>query len=175
MAQPTECNTPLAHPTTLIDAPLSLITTIREYFLQTLTATPFVRLSVSKINVLLTWAQVPEKSLLTNEEFVLTLTAGVVTLVGYYVLFGKRHGRKRKRLAEELRLAQKQVSKWWIGSKISSLIILFDSLRCLHQATCNCLFYWQRNAFNIPKNLNLREDRFEFLFPQSYKLSSISQ
>ncbi len=108
--QPTECNTPPSHPTTLIDAPLSLITTIREYFLQTLTATPFVRHSVSKINVLLTWAQVPEKSLLTNEEFVLTLTAGVVTLVGYYVLFGKRHGRKRKRLAEELRLAQKQVS-----------------------------------------------------------------
>ena len=33
----------------------------------------------------------------------------VVTLLGYYVLFGKRHRRKRKRLAEELRLAQKQV------------------------------------------------------------------
>ena len=82
---------------------------IREYFLLTLTTTPFVRMSVSGINVMLRRTNVPEESLMTEEEFVLSSTAVVVTLVGYYVLFGKRHRRKRRRLAEELRLAQRQV------------------------------------------------------------------
>mmetsp|Transcript_28787 Transcript_28787/g.61092 ORF Transcript_28787/g.61092 Transcript_28787/m.61092 type:complete len:544 (+) Transcript_28787:59-1690(+) len=163
MAQPTECTTPLAHPTTLIDAPLSLITTIREYFLQTLTATPFVRLSVSKINVLLTWAQVPEKSLLTNEEFVLTLTAGVVTLVGYYVLFGKRHGRKRKRLAEELRLAQKQVRFLEDELLLAKREDMFSStptrpsksreIRIFMDGAFDVMHYGHMNAFRLGRSL----------------------
>ena len=82
---------------------------VREFFLVTLTSTKGVDRSVDKINTLLLWAKVPEKSLLTNEEFVLSSTAVVATLVGYYVLFGKRHRRKRKRLAEELKNAQRQV------------------------------------------------------------------
>mmetsp|Transcript_21464 Transcript_21464/g.41071 ORF Transcript_21464/g.41071 Transcript_21464/m.41071 type:complete len:544 (-) Transcript_21464:44-1675(-) len=163
MEQPTECTTPLAHPTTLIDAPLSLITTIREYFLQTLTATPFVRLSVSKINVLLTWAQVPEKSLLTNEEFVLTLTAGVVTLVGYYVLFGKRHGRKRKRLAEELRLAQKQVRFLEDELLLAKREDMFSStptrpsksreIRIFMDGAFDVMHYGHMNAFRLGRSL----------------------
>ena len=36
----------------------------------------------------------------------------MVTLMGYYVLFGGRHRRKRRRLAEELREAQRQVGLW---------------------------------------------------------------
>ena len=87
----------------------SHVLSIREFFLVTLTSTPFVKKSVNHINALLRYAKVPEKSLLTNEEFVLSSTAVIVTLVGYYVLFGKRHRNKRKRLAEELRLAQRQV------------------------------------------------------------------
>ena len=89
---------------------MSLALSIREYFLVTLTTHPFVSNSVSKINTLLLYVNVPEKSLLTNEEFVLSSTAVVVTLIIYYVLFGKRHRRKRKVLAEELRAAQRQVS-----------------------------------------------------------------
>lgn len=89
---------------------MSLVLSIREYFLVTLTTHPFVSTSVSKINTVLLYVNVPEKSLLTNEEFVLSSTAVVVTLIIYYVLFGKRHRRKRKVLAEELRVAQRQVS-----------------------------------------------------------------
>ena len=89
--------------------PFSIVQSIREYFLLNLSTKPIVQTSVTKINIFLSWAGVPQKSLLTNEEFVLSSTAVVVTLLGYYVLFGKRHRRKRKRLAEELRLAQKQV------------------------------------------------------------------
>jgi hypothetical protein len=88
---------------------LVLSISIREFFLVTLTSTPFVNHSVNRINTVLRYAKVPEKSLLTNEEFVLSSTAVIITLVGYYVLFGKRHRNKRKRLAEELRLAQRQV------------------------------------------------------------------
>jgi hypothetical protein len=95
---------------------------IREYFLLTLTTTTFVRRSVSGINMILRRSNVPEKSLLTNEEFVLSSTAVIVTLVGYYLLFGKRHRRKRKRLAEELRLAQRQVS---LVAHVCSIVLCF--------------------------------------------------
>jgi len=90
--------------------PALLTSSIREYLLQTLTSTPFVNTSVQKINIVAMYIGVPQKSLLTNEEFVLSSTAMIVTLLGYYVLFGKRHRRKRKVLAEELRQAQRQVS-----------------------------------------------------------------
>jgi hypothetical protein len=99
----------------------SHVLSIREFFLVTLTSTPFVKKSVNHINALLRYAKVPEKSLLTNEEFVLSSTAVIVTLVGYYILFGKRHRNKRKRLAEELRLAQRQVRYQTLFSFFPSL------------------------------------------------------
>ena len=92
--------------------PLNLFLTLRRFVLQTCTSHPLITTCVSHINVVLLKIGIPEKSLLTNEEFVLTSTAGVVTLVGYYVLFGGRHRRKRKRLAEDLREAQRQVSSF---------------------------------------------------------------
>ena len=103
------------------NASSSLVLSIREFFLVTLTSTPFVKYSVNHINSILRYAKVPEKSLLTYEEFVLSSTAVIVTLVGYYVLFGKRHRNKRKRLAEELRLAQRQVSYQTLSSFFLSL------------------------------------------------------
>ena len=91
--------------------PLTLVLSLRRFVLQTCTTHPLITACVSHINVILLKIGIPEKSLLTNEEFVLTSTAGVVTLVGYYVLFGGRHRRKRRRLAEELREAQRRVSR----------------------------------------------------------------
>ena len=52
----------------------------------------------------------------------MTSTAGVVTLVGYYVLFGGRHGRKRRRLAEDLREAQRQVSLCCVVHDVVALL-----------------------------------------------------
>ena len=60
----------------------------------------------------------------------LSSTAMVVTLLGYYVLFGKRHRRKRKVLMEELREAQKQVR--------DSLWILWVCVLC----PCCRLYAW---------------------------------
>jgi hypothetical protein len=102
---------------------LSLGLSIREYFLVTLTSHPFVSTSVANINTFLRWVNVPEKSLLTHEEFVLSSTAVVVTLLGYYVLFGKRHGRKRKELTKQLWAAQRQVSL--------CNIVIYYTLQCL--------------------------------------------
>ena len=112
-----DCTTPVDAQQQQHSMPLALVTSsIREYLLQTLTSTPFVTTSVQKINIVATYIGVPHKSLLTNEEFVLSSTAMIVTLLGYYVLFGKRHRRKRKVLAEELRQAQRQVRKVFIYS-----------------------------------------------------------
>eukprot|EP00970_Alexandrium_tamarense_P001875 scaffold243_cov265-Alexandrium_tamarense.AAC.11 len=99
---PPPTTTPPTHPLP------ALILSIRNFFLLTLTSHRVTLSSVSAINVLLKYLSVPDKSLITNEEFVLSSTAMVVTLLGYYVLFGKRHRRKRKVLMEELREAQKQ-------------------------------------------------------------------
>ena len=85
------------------------VVSIREYLLQTLTTTPFVTYSVTKINIVATFLGIPMRSAVTPEEFVLSSTAVLVTLLGYYILFGKRHRRKRKVLAEELVAAQRQV------------------------------------------------------------------
>ena len=107
-----DCTTPQQNNAQQHSMPLALVTSsIREYLLQTLTSTPFVTTSVQNINIVATYIGVPQKSLLTNEEFVLSSTAMIVTLLGYYVLFGKRHRRKRKVLAEELRQAQRQVRR----------------------------------------------------------------
>lgn len=61
------------------------------------------------INVVLKAAGVPQRSLLTPEEMVLSSFATILTLIGYYVLFGDRHQRKRKRLTEDLKVAQMKV------------------------------------------------------------------
>lgn len=108
---PSECTTTNPTSSDLMLQPLTLLlSTIREYFLVTLTSTTFVTSTVHQINEhLLLPLGVPPKSLLTNEEFVLSSTAVVVTLFGYWIFFGKRHRRKRKELVQELRLAQRQV------------------------------------------------------------------
>jgi len=62
-----------------------------------------------RINLFLEAAGVPEKSLLTTEEMVLTMFAMFMTLLGYYIFFGKEHVRKRKRLTEDLKVAQMKV------------------------------------------------------------------
>jgi hypothetical protein len=135
---------------------LSLSLAIREYFLVTLTSHPFVSTSVSNINTFLRWVNVPEKSLLTHEEFVLSSTAVVVTLLGYYVLFGKRHGRKRKELTKQLWAAQRQVSLY-------NIVYRFYTLQCLSKI----------NLYNIDViSLNSFHLWFSFFLQLSYRFTS---
>lgn len=64
---------------------------------------------ISKLHPTLLYLGVPSPSLPSADEIVLSLCAMVVTLIVYFFLFGKRHVRRRRKLAEELKLAKLQV------------------------------------------------------------------
>ncbi|CAM9098554.1 unnamed protein product, partial [Chrysoparadoxa australica] len=49
---------------------------------------------------------VPASFTPTAEQIALSMSATITTLVGYYIFFGKRHQRRRKRLQNELKSAQ---------------------------------------------------------------------
>mmetsp|Transcript_27433 Transcript_27433/g.58956 ORF Transcript_27433/g.58956 Transcript_27433/m.58956 type:complete len:560 (+) Transcript_27433:50-1729(+) len=167
MAMASECH-PTTHPSSSTcgnnDDSSQVSFSIREYFLQTLTTTPFVQHSVTKINTLLRYSGVPEKSLLTNEEFVLSSTAVVATLVGYYVLFGKRHRRKRKVLAEELKAAQRQVhhlEEELLAAKREDIIASTPTrpkrksreIRIFMDGAFDVMHYGHMNAFRLGRSL----------------------
>ena len=105
MASSSSCTAPPGETLTTRAYPVSLVLTVRS----SLISSPLINSCVSRINALLSLAHVPEKSHLTPEEFVLSGAAVVATLLLYYVMFGKRHRKRRKELARELRLAQMQV------------------------------------------------------------------
>jgi len=138
---------------------------VREYFLRTLATSSVVETSVVRINDLLTRVVgVPEESLLTNEEFVFSSTAVVATLIGYYVLFGKRHRKKRERLAEELRLAQRQVhllEEKLLKARAEDIIASTPSrnegkpreIRIFMDGAFDVMHYGHMNAFRLGRSL----------------------
>ena len=81
----------------------------KDRFLESCSQSAPVGWTVSNINIFLRSAGVPKKSLLTTDEFVLTIVAIALTLIVYYFVMGKRHVQKRKMLAENLKIAQAQV------------------------------------------------------------------
>mmetsp|Transcript_736 Transcript_736/g.1703 ORF Transcript_736/g.1703 Transcript_736/m.1703 type:complete len:553 (-) Transcript_736:330-1988(-) len=89
--------------------PLCFMVVSSDSFLEYLSRSGPVGRAVESINAVLGRAGVPDRSLLTEDELVLSLVAVIMTLVAYFLLFGKRHVRTRNMLAEELIAAQQQV------------------------------------------------------------------
>lgn len=152
----------------LLSAIAMLPGSIREYWLLTLTNTSFVRKSVSRINVLLRLTNVPETSLLTKEEFVLSWTAAIATLFVYYLLFGKRHIRKRRKLTEDLRAAQRQVhflEEQLMKAKREDILAMTPTrnkgkslerareIRIFMDGAFDVMHYGHMNAFRLGKSL----------------------
>jgi hypothetical protein len=81
-----------------------------DSLLRTVSEVDSVEVAVRWINAYLTSCGVPHESLLTAQELVLSTLTILFTLVAYYLLMGKSHDRKRKTLAEDLRVAQAQVN-----------------------------------------------------------------
>ena len=71
-----------------------------------------VSVSVTKINKFLSDSGVPNKSLLTTDEFVVAILTIMITLGMYYFVLGKNHVKKRKRLAADLKIAQEKVNRF---------------------------------------------------------------
>jgi len=143
--------------------PVSLILTVRS----SLTSSPLITSCVSRINALLSLAHVPEKSHLTPEEFVLSGAAVVATLLLYYVMFGKRHRKRRKELARELRLAQMQVhilEEKLLSAKREDILASTPSrpgqpssapkqIRIFMDGAFDVMHYGHMNAFRLGRSL----------------------
>lgn len=80
-----------------------------DFFLEFCSNSLPVKTLESRLHSILLYYGVPSASLPTAEEIVLSVCATIVTLLAYFFLFGKRHVKRRKRLAEDLKLAQLKV------------------------------------------------------------------
>jgi len=80
-----------------------------DRFLESCSGSITVGIAVQHINVFLSKSGVPHKSLLTTDECVLAGLTIIVTLVTYYLLMGKNHVKKRKMLANDLKVAHDKV------------------------------------------------------------------
>jgi len=81
-----------------------------DRFLESCSGSTTVGIAVQQINGFLSTSGVPNKSLLTTDEFVLAGLTIIVTLVSYYFLMGKNHVKKRKMLANDLKVAHEKVT-----------------------------------------------------------------
>jgi len=90
---------------------IPLIFVSSDFFLEFCSNSVPVKALESRLHSILLQYGVPSASLPTAEEIVLSMCATVITLLAYFFLFGKRHVKRRQKLAEELQLAQSKVSK----------------------------------------------------------------
>lgn len=118
-----------------------------------------VSIAVQHINKFLTQAGVPKKSLLTTDEFVLAGLTFIITLVMYYILMGKGHSKKRKRLAADLKIAQEKVH--FLEEK---LMLIEDErgarglkkggdIRIFMDGAFDMMHYGHMNAFRLARSL----------------------
>jgi len=118
-----------------------------------------IYICVSKMNAVLTFYGVPSKSLLTTDEFVLAMLTIVITLAMYYLLMGKNHVKKRKRLAADLKIAQEKVH--FLEEKLNLLQteeILDPSgnkrqIRIFMDGAFDMMHYGHMNAFRLARSL----------------------
>lgn len=80
-----------------------------DQFVDRCTSSSPVVITTYQLNEFLKSTGVPEDRRVSEEELCLTSLAVVSTLVLYYLWFGKRHQRRRKALAADLRFAQAKV------------------------------------------------------------------
>jgi len=127
-----------------------------DNILESCSGSRIASLAVSMINSYLTVYGVPDKSLLTNDEFVLAGITIVITLVLYYFLMGKGHVKKRRRLAADLKIAQEKVHF------LEDRLMLFQvndeekkggDIRIFMDGAFDMMHYGHMNAFRLARSL----------------------
>jgi len=101
--------TPVRGPMSFMSNLITHFWVLTDEFIDSCTSSYTIKAMVIELNEWLTKLGVPDKSLVTEEELCLFLFAVTVTLIMYYFWFGKRHVRRRKRLADELNSAQTKI------------------------------------------------------------------
>ena len=115
-----------------------------------------ISVAVTHMNTFLSQAGVPKKSLLTTDEFVLFCVTFIITLVMYYILMGKGHSKKRRRLAADLKIAQDKVNF------LEEKLMLFEDdgdahegeeIRIFMDGAFDMMHYGHMNAFRLARSL----------------------
>lgn len=126
-----------------------------DHILESCSQSKVVSNAVSHINEYLSLCGVPDKSLLTTDEFVLFSLTIIFTLVMYYLLMGKSHEKKRARLAADLKIAQEKVH--FLEDRLCSLGD-DDShdgkeVRIFMDGAFDMMHYGHMNAFRLARSL----------------------
>jgi ethanolamine-phosphate cytidylyltransferase len=115
-----------------------------------------ISITVTHINTFLSQTGVPKQSLLTTDEFVLACVTFIITLVMYYILMGKGHSKKRRRLAADLKIAQDKVHF------LEEKLMLFEDdgdahegeeIRIFMDGAFDMMHYGHMNAFRLARSL----------------------
>lgn len=135
-----------------------------DSFLEFCSRSAPVEWAVSRIHTFLLNAGAPESKLPKADDICLSVVATVLTLLFYFFAFGKRHVRRRKRLAEELRLAQLQVhyleEKLMLAQAEDMSATAFSSslgkkreVRIFMDGAFDMMHYGHMNAFRLGRSL----------------------
>jgi len=130
-----------------------------DRFLESCSGSITVGIAVQHINGFLSKSGVPHKSLLTTDECVLAGLTIIVTLVTYYLLMGKNHVKKRKMLANDLKVAHDKVTY------LEEKLMLADAedlsrndgsnrkIRIFMDGAFDMMHYGHMNAFRLGRSL----------------------
>ena len=128
-----------------------------DRFLESCSNSVAASTAVAYINFFLKKSGVPNKSLITTDEFVLAGLTIIITLIAYYFLMGKNHVKKRKRLAEDLKIAQEKVHF------LEEKLMLFQNdeligkdgrdVRIFMDGAFDMMHYGHMNAFRLGRSL----------------------
>jgi len=91
--------------------PVVLLVVSYFSFLEAMAKLPLITEPLDYINKFLSTAGVAHRSLITPEEMSTSIIATLSTLLVYYICFGKRNRRNRKKLTVDLRAAQAEVQR----------------------------------------------------------------
>jgi len=140
---------------------IPLIFVSSDFFLEFCSNSVPVKALESRLHSILLQYGVPSASLPTAEEIVLSMCATVITLLAYFFLFGKRHVKRRQKLAEELQLAQSKVN--YLEEKLI-LAVSEDmqagtgrkndkEVRIFMDGAFDMMHYGHMNAFRLARSL----------------------
>ena len=140
--------------------PIAQLVIASDNLLQTVSEVYHVQWAVEFINSYLSSWGVPAESLLSAQELVLSTLTILFTLVTYYLLMGKSHDRRRKLLAEDLRIAQAQVN--YLEEKLMLVLSERDRqnntskprpIRIFMDGAFDLMHYGHMNAFRLARSL----------------------
>jgi len=130
-----------------------------DQFLEQCSTSATVGTAVQTINAFLTKSGVPKKSLLTTDELVLAGLTTIITLISYYILMGKSHGKKRKMLAKDLKVAHEKVThleEKLMLAHAEDLSVSAGSkrkIRIFMDGAFDLMHYGHMNAFRLARSL----------------------